>query len=60
MNPIFPAWDAHAHVFAGALRAGSHYAPADHTLTMWREVAAPNGFDRMVLVQPTFMGPTIR
>lgn len=56
MNPIFPAWDAHAHVFAGALRAGSHYAPADHTLTMWREVAAPNGFDRVVLVQPSVYG----
>ena len=51
-----PRWDAHAHVFAGPVRAGSHYTPDERTLQMWQSAAAPCGIDRVVLVQPSVYG----
>lgn len=51
-----PCWDAHAHVFAGPVRAGSHYAPAEHTVQMWQSAAATCGIERVVLVQPSVYG----
>ncbi|MEO8101519.1 MAG: amidohydrolase family protein [Betaproteobacteria bacterium] len=49
-------WDTHAHVFAGAPRAGSHYTPPASTLAMWQACAAPHGIGRVVLVQPSVYG----
>ena len=51
-----PQWDTHAHVFAGAVLPGSHYAPDEHALVMWRETAEPFGINRVVLVQPSAYG----
>ena len=49
-------WDTHAHIFAGAVLPGSHYAPDEHALVMWRETAEPHGINRVVLVQPSVYG----
>ena len=51
-----PRWDTHAHVFAGAVKAGSHYTPAEHTVQMWQSAAAASGIERVVLVQPSVYG----
>ena len=51
-----PRWDTHAHVFAGAVQAGSHYTPDEYSLAMWRATAEPHGIDCVVLVQPSVYG----
>lgn len=49
-------WDTHLHVFAGAVRKGSHYSPSPHSLAMWSAVATPCGITRALLVQPSVYG----
>ena len=51
-----PRWDTHAHVFAGAVRAGSHYTPEEFSLAMWHAAAESTGINRVVLVQPSVYG----
>ena len=56
MNAPISHWDAHAHVFAGPVQAGSHYTPDEYSLAMWRATAEPHGINRVVLVQPSVYG----
>lgn len=52
-----PSWDCHVHVFdAGASVAEGHYRPAHRPLACIAQLAQANGFDRLVLVQPSVYG----
>ena len=54
---VASGWDCHVHVFAaGPTIAGGHYAPQDHPLEHIEFIAKQQGFEHLVLVQPSVYG----
>ena len=50
-------WDSHVHVFDGQARvAPGHYQPVHRPLVDIETLASQNGFDHLVLVQPSVYG----
>jgi predicted TIM-barrel fold metal-dependent hydrolase len=56
-EPALARWDCHVHVFDEAAPAApGHYVPLHRPLAAIEALARSNGFDRLVLVQPSVYG----
>ncbi|MEO6017974.1 MAG: amidohydrolase family protein [Polaromonas sp.] len=56
-HPVAARWDTHVHVFDGAAPvAPGHYRPLHRPLAEIEALAQGNGFERLVLVQPSVYG----